>query len=167
MKRRFLGKYDGKKEGWFRQFKELIIIFILIVLAFHFVIGASFVKGTSMNPTLQDKKLVFYLRIVPEYKRGDIISVRMPSGEYYVKRVVAVAGDEVDIHDGKFYLNGVEQDEPYTMGVTETQGTTVTYPYVVEVGRVFVMGDNRENSMDSRTFGTVIRSQIKGKLLFY
>ena len=167
MKRRFLGKYDGKKEGWFKQFKELIIIFVLIVIAFHFVIGASFVKGSSMNPTLQDKKMVFYLRIVPEYKRGDIISVRMPSGEYYVKRVVAVAGDKVDIRDGKFYLNGVEQEEPYTMGVTETQGTTITYPYVVEEGRVFVMGDNRENSMDSRTFGTVIRSQIKGKLLFY
>lgn len=166
MKRRILGKYDGKKEGWFRQFKELMITFFIIVLLFRFVVGVSFVKGISMNPTLKDKELVAYVRIVSEYKRGDIISVRMPSGEYYVKRVVAVEGDVVDIRNGKFYLNGKEQDEPYVIGKTEPQEGVVTYPYTVEEGRLFVMGDNREDSMDSRTFGTVVRGQIKGKLLF-
>lgn len=167
MRRRILRKYDGKKEGWFHQFKELIVIFLLVIAGTNLLVGASHVKGVSMNPTLQNKQLVFYLRQVSEYKRGDIVSVRMPSGAYYVKRVVAVAGDEVDIRDGKFYLNGIEQDEPYIQGKTEGEGTLIKYPYTVEDGRVFVLGDNRENSKDSRAFGSVLTDQIKGRLLGY
>lgn len=167
MRRRFLRKYDGKKEGWFRQFKELILIFVLVIALFHLFVGASHVKGISMRPTLKNKQLVFYLRRVSEYQPGDVVSVRMPSGAYYVKRVVAVAGDVVDIRKGKLVLNGIEQDEPYIMGKTEEKGELVKYPYTVEDGRVFVLGDNRENSKDSRTFGSVMTEQIEGKLLFY
>lgn len=167
MRRRILRKYDGKKEDWFHQFKELILIFILVIAVFHIFVGASHVKGVSMNPTLENKQLVFYLRRVSEYQRGDVVSVRMPSGAYYVKRVVAVAGDVVDIRDGKLFLNGAEQDEPYVMGKTESEGKLVKYPYTVEEGRVFVLGDNRENSKDSRAFGSVMTEQIKGRLLFY
>ena len=79
-----------------------------------------------------------------------------------MKRVVAVAGDEVDIHDGKFYLNGVEQEEAYSVGMTEAEGTTITYPYVVEEGRVFVMGDNRNHSSDSRFIGPVPVDHVLG-----
>lgn len=167
MKRRFLSKYDGKKEEWFKQFKEFILIFVLIIIFLNFLLGASFVKGTSMEPTLKDGTLVFYARVIKDYQRGDVVSMRMPSGEYYVKRVVAVAGDEVDIRDGVLYLNGEALDEDYTMGETRSQGTLVSYPYVVEEARVFVLGDNREDSKDSRTFGSVLIEQIKGKLLFY
>lgn len=167
MKGRFLSKYDGKKEGWFKQFKELIVIFILILIVLNFLIGVSFVKGTSMEPTLRDGEPVFYVRVLKEYQRGDVVSVRMPSGEYYVKRVVAVAGDEVDLRDGMLYINGIEQEESYTKGMTEKEGTTVTYPCVVPEGRVFVLGDNREDSLDSRAFGSVMTDQIKGKMLFY
>lgn len=167
MKHRFLRKYDGKKEGWFKQFKELILTLVLVIIALNFLIGISFVKGTSMEPTLQDGKMVFYIRTIKEYQRGDVISVRMPSGEYYVKRVVAVAGDEVDIRDGKLYINGEVQEESYIKGETQKEGNKVSYPYLVEEGRVFVLGDNREDSLDSRAFGSVMAEQIKGKLLFY
>lgn len=167
MKGRILSKYDGKKEGWFKQFKEFILIFVLIIIFLNFLLGASFVKGTSMEPTLKDGTLVFYARVIKEYQPQDIVSVRMPSGEYYVKRVVAVAGDEVDIKDGKLYINGIEQEEPYIKGETEKEGTSISYPYVVEEGRVFVLGDNREDSLDSRAFGSVMVEQIKGRLLFY
>lgn len=167
MKRRILSKYDGKKEGWFKQFKELIVIFILILILLNFLVGVSFVKGTSMEPTLTDGEPVFYVRILKEYQRGDVVSVRMPSGEYYVKRVVAVAGDKVDLRNGDLYINDVKQEESYIKGVTEKEGIKVTYPCVVPEGRVFVLGDNREDSLDSRAFGSVMTEQIKGKLLFY
>ena len=93
--------------------------------------------------------------------------MRMPSGEYYVKRVIAVGGDTVDIRKGKLYVNDEEMDEPYVNGETERKVGGVEFPYTVEDGKVFVMGDNREESMDSRDFGAVIRKQIKGKVWLY
>ena len=111
------------------------------------------------------------LPFIPELFRilsgGDVLSVRMPSGEYYVKRVIAVGGDTVDIRQGKLYVNGEEVEEPYINGATEKKIGGVEFPYTVEDGKLFVMGDNREESMDSRDFGAVIRKQIKGKVLLY
>lgn len=165
MQKRLLQKYDGKKQKWLHNIIEITIILLLLNLLFHFVIGLSFVKGSSMYPTLQNNDIVFYTRIIPEYKRGDILSVRMPSGEYYVKRVIAAGGDTVDIKNGKVYVNGDILKELYVKGETETKIGGVEFPYTVGSGKIFVMGDNRGKSMDSRDFGAVTRGQIKGKIL--
>ncbi|MGC4020357.1 MAG: signal peptidase I [Muricomes sp.] len=167
MPKRVLKKYDGKKQKWLHDIIELLLIFLVVFLLFHFVVGISFVKGTSMYPTLHNNELAFYTRIVPHFEHGDVLSVKMPSGEYYVKRVVAIGGDTVDIKDGKLYINGEEMDEPYISGKTEKKTGGVQFPYTVEDGKVFVMGDNREGSMDSRDFGAVVRKQIKGKVWIY
>ena len=119
-----------------------------------------------MLPTLQNGELTAYFRLVSDYDRGDIVSVRMPSGEYYVKRVIAVAGDVVDIKDGKLFINGEELDETYVQGITEVPIDGIEVPYTVEEDKVFVLGDNRENSVDSRTFGAVLTKEVQGKLLF-
>ena len=68
--------------------------------------GISTVDGNSMYPTLHDKDIVIYNRRCKEYKAGDIVAIARPSGEDYVKRVIAVAGDMVNIQDGKVYVNG-------------------------------------------------------------
>lgn len=167
MEKRFLGKYDHKKQKWLHDAIEIFLIFFVVFVVFKVIIGVSFVKGTSMFPTLHNNEVVLYTRIGSHYQRGDIISVKMPSGDYYVKRVVAVGGDEVDIRDGKLYVNGEEVKEDYAAGKTEQKAGNVTYPYVVEDEKYFVMGDNREHSMDSRAFGAVVKSQIKGKLWLY
>ena len=73
----------------------------------------------------------------------------------------------MDIRKGKLYVNDEEMDEPYVNGETERKVGGVEFPYTVEDGKVFVMGDNREESMDSRDFGAVIRKQIKGKVWLY
>lgn len=164
MEKRVLRKYDGKKQMWLHNIIELLVIFSVVFILLHFVIGVSFVKGDSMFPTLHNNELAFYTRIIPHFEQGDVLSVRMPSGEYYVKRVVAIGGDTVDIRDGKLYINGELKDEPYVNGETKKKVGGVQFPYTVEEGKVFVMGDNRKESMDSRDFGAVIRKQIKGKL---
>lgn len=164
--KRVLKKYDDRKQRWLRTCVGLAILFIVVLAAFHFVAGISFVKGESMEPTLQDGQLTAYVRIVPEYKRGDIVSVRMPSGEYYVKRIIAVGGDIVDVRDGRVYVNDKELDEPYVQGRTAIPEKGIRLPYTVEPGKVFVAGDNRENSVDSRTFGAVLKKEVQGKLLF-
>ena len=159
-------KYDGRKQRWLRTCVGLAIFFVLVVIVFRFVVGISFVKGDSMEPTLHNGQMVAYVRIVPEYRQGDIISVRMPSGEYYVKRVVAVAGDTVDIIDGVLYVNGKLVSEPFTQGATDLPESGITCPYQVGDGKVFVLGDNREGSVDSRTFGAVLIKEVQGKLFW-
>ena len=143
MSKRILGKYDGKKQKWLHDIIEIIIIFLVVFILFNFIIGISFVKGKSMYPTLHNNEIAFYTRIIPHFERGDVLSVRMPSGDYYVKRVIAVGGDTVDIRQGKLYVNGEEMEEPYINGATEKKIGGVEFPYTVEDGKIFVMGDNR------------------------
>lgn len=164
---RFLGKYDGYKYDWFRTAKEFVIIFLIVVVVFNVFIGVSRVAGNSMEPTLQNGEIVFFSRIGSDYKDGDVVFARMPSGEYYVKRVIATEGEVVDLKDGILYVNGVPEDGEYFLGKTEAQEGIVTYPYTVEEGKYFMVGDNREGSMDSRSFGALLESSIKGKLLLY
>lgn len=81
-----------------------------------------------------------------------------------IKRIIAVEGDKVDIHDGKVYINDELLDEPYVKGITPQM--EMSYPLIVPEGYVFVMGDNRENSLDSRSFGPVEINSIEGKAVF-
>lgn len=159
-------KYDVRKGRWLRTGVALAIFFVIMVLVFRLLVGISFVKGASMSPTLENDQLVVYVRVVPQYKRGDVISVRMPSGQYYVKRVIAVAGDTVDIQDGQLYVNGELMSEDYTQGETTLPEGGITCPYQVEEGKLFVMGDNREDSVDSRTFGAVLIKETQGRLVW-
>lgn len=164
--RRLLKKYDGLKYGWFKDTKKFILLLLVLFIIFHNVIGFSFVKGSSMEPTLTEDDIVLYTRINPGYHRGDVISVRIPSGEYYVKRIIAMEGDTIDIREGKVYVNDVLLTEPYISGNTREQEGIVRYPYTLQEGQIFVMGDNRDGSMDSRSFGGVGIRQIKGKIWF-
>ncbi len=109
MQKRVLSKYDGKKYGWFFQMKELLLMVILAVLVFRFVIGVSRVVGSSMYPELEEGDIVLYTRLGSDYAYGDIVFVKMPSGEQFVKRVVALGGDTVDIRDGRLYVNDKEE----------------------------------------------------------
>lgn len=166
-RRRFLGKYDGLKYGWLQDTKKFILLLAVLILLFHNVIGFSIVKGESMEPTLYEGDVVLYTRINPQYRKGDVISVRIPSGEYYVKRIIAVAGDTVELGEDGVYVNGELLNEPYRQGETRAaEGGIVRYPYTVQEGQIFVMGDNRTSSMDSRSFGAVGTRQIKGKIWF-
>ncbi len=163
IKKRFR-RFDGLKYGWLKDTKKFLLLFVFIFLLFRFVIGFSFIKGNSMEPTLHNEELVLYMRLHGECTRGDVVSVKIPSGEYYVKRIMAVAGDTIDIRDGEVYVNDKMLEEPYIKGETLKQSGRVQYPLTLQEGQIFVMGDNREDSMDSRAFGVVGERQIKGKI---
>ena len=91
----------------------------MVILIFYILMGISTVDGNSMYPTLHDKDIVIYNRRCKEYKAGDIVAIARPSGEDYVKRVIAVAGDTVNIQDGKVYVNGEEVRYDGEIGTTE------------------------------------------------
>lgn len=166
-KRRFLKKYDGLKYGWLKDTKKFLLLLVILFIVFHNVIGFSFVKGGSMEPTLLEGDIVLYTRINSQYHRGDVVSVRIPSGEYYVKRIIAMEGDVVDLRNGNIYLNDELLPEPYLQGaLTSEKEGMVKYPYTLEEGQIFVVGDNRAESMDSRSFGAIGIRQIRGRIWF-
>lgn len=165
--KRWLRKYDGLKYGWLKDGKKFLLLFVLVFLLFRFVIGFSFVKGNSMEPTLHSGELVLYSRLYGRCERGDVVSVKIPSGEYYVKRIIAVSGDTIDIRDGQVYINDQLLEEPYIDGETLEKEGRIRYPFTVRNKQIFVMGDNREDSMDSRSFGVVGERQVKGKIWFH
>lgn len=163
-RRRLFRKYDGMKYGWLKDTEKFLVLLFVVFLMFRFVIGFSFVKGDSMLPTLHDGEVVFYTRIHKDFKNNDIVSVRIPSGEYYVKRIIATEGDTIELRDGRVYINQELLDEPYVEGSTLEQEGNVKYPMTLTEGQIFVMGDNRYESMDSRFFGVIGERQIKGKI---
>lgn len=158
-------RFDGDKLAWIRFFKEFAVIAIALFLVFRFVIGISRVSGNSMYPTYRNGEPVVYSRLHLNYERGDVASVRMPSGEYIIKRVVAVEGDTVEIRDGVFFINGEPEQGSYVNGETQPQNELVVYPVTLRAGQIFVLGDNRGVSIDSRTIGPVATSQTRGKIL--
>ncbi len=157
-------KYDGMKYRWLKEAEKFILLLLVVYLVFRFIIGFSVVRGNSMESTLHNKEVVMFLRLTQSYEKGDVVRVKVPSGGYYVKRIIATQGDTIDIRSGKVYINDQCFEEPYAMGTTTRLGEFVTYPLTLKEGEVFIMGDNREQSTDSRTFGVVGERQIKGKL---
>ena len=157
--------YDGSLYGKLGFIKGIFFVGMVVFLIFRFIVGTSTVSGKSMYPTLKNGQRVFFVRIQPEYNIGDIVSFRMPSGEYYVKRIIAKEGDIVSVSDGKMFVNGKALDEPYARGATKPQEETVVYPYTVGKDAYFCVGDNREHSIDSRSFGAIVKYQIRGRIL--
>ncbi len=159
------GRYNGYKLGWLHDGIFFIILVAALFVLLRFVIGISAVGGASMEPVLQNRDVVIYLRGIKDLRPGDIVSMRVPAGEYYVKRVAAVGGDVVDIRGGEVYVNDEKIEDPRVKGKTYKKEGAVIYPYTVRPGNVFVLGDNREVSMDSRAFGEVNLRQIRGKIV--
>ena len=164
-KGRILEKHNAKKLDWLRDSKWFLAAIAAVFVLLRFVIGLSVIGGESMEPTLHDGDVVIYLRPVAQYHEGDIVSVRVPSGKFYVKRVAAAGGSEVDIYGGSLYVDGEAANDPHASGLTQKGDGAVVYPYAVREGNYFVLGDNREASVDSRFFGEVSRRQIKGRIV--
>ena len=163
--RRLLGRFDAFKLGWLRDSLFFVAAIVAFVVVFRFVIGLSIVGGKSMDPTLKDGDVVMYFRMTRSYQAGNIVAMRVPSGDFYIKRVAATGGQTVDIYDGKLYVDGQPAADEHANGETKEETGAVIYPYKVRDGNVFVLGDNRTVSKDSRMFGEVNLLQIKGRVV--
>ena len=149
---------------------------VAIAVLFAFVVRFAGVVGTSMVPTLDNRDWLAITAFLPNPKRGSIVIISPRTNNFHeplVKRVVAVAGDEVNIEDGKVFVNGEALDEPYLPPKTETQPApwflaAVEYPVKVPAGTVFVLGDNRGGSTDSRyaDVGFIRADDILGRVMF-
>ncbi|MBR5284495.1 MAG: signal peptidase I [Clostridia bacterium] len=154
--------------GWAQS-----LIWALLVLVFisSFFVRISGVNGDSMYPTLHHGDRMLLRLNYNEPKHGDIVVVMAPGfdeNEPLVKRIIAVAGDEIDIDDeGNVWVNGEHLYEPY-VNEQYFNGGSMSYPYYVPEGHVFVMGDNRNYSADSRAeyIGALKVEDIIGRVFF-
>lgn len=151
----------------------IALAFGISLLINKYVIETTEVVGESMSPYLVegDRLLVNKIAyIISEPKRGDVI-VFDPEidNKSFVKRVIALPGETIDIQNGVVYINGEVLNEEYLHDIgTFTSVTTKKMPYLLGNDEYFVMGDNRSVSYDSRAedIGTITKSKIKGKLFF-
>ncbi len=141
----------------------LLVLFVFCTLMQHVWIGQ--VQGASMRPTYQDGQFILLLRAKEkEYNRGDVVGVEYTAGEeksILLKRIIAIGGDVVSCKSGQLYVNGQKVSESdHTVGKT-SDITAQTIPD----GSVYLLGDNREHSMDSRSFGCMSCEDIIGKVV--
>jgi signal peptidase I len=153
---------------WFREWGVPLVIAVVGAALFRTYGFAQIqVVDVSMQNTffeghrlIEDK--ISYRFSEPE--RGDIVIIRDPdlSAERLIKRVIGLPGETIRIDDGAVWIDGVRLDEPYVKG--STYPSTLEMPYRIPPDSVFVMGDNRERSLDSRALGAIPLSSIEGKV---
>jgi signal peptidase I len=154
-----------------REITETIVLTLLIFFAVHFSVQPFRVNGPSMQPNLHTNNLVLVNLLAYDFgspQRGDIIVFHPPiptvDGEYYVKRIIAVPGDTIWLTTTAVYVDGKKLKEPYIDTLPgDIESPNVVPPQTLHKDQYWVMGDNRDNSQDSRVFGPITRSAIIGK----
>ncbi len=157
--------------------RDIIFAGVIAVLIVVFIIQPVRVEGQSMMPMLHDQDRIFVNKFIyplrewlgdkKPIKRGDIVVLLYPNdpSKSYIKRVIGLPGERVEIQDGKLSINGELIDEPYLNSDYLSHDSTPV-PVDVTAHHYFVMGDNRNNSSDSRSWGLVPEKYIYGKAIF-
>jgi signal peptidase I len=161
-----------KNEAW-EWTKALLIAAALVILIRWFIFAPFIVDGPSMEPNFHTgerlivNKIIYTIRS-PE--RGEVVVFHAPSGVDYIKRVIALPGEKIRIQDNKVYVNGEVLPEAYIQEAVDNEKSKTGRNYnadfqetTVAEGTVFVMGDNRINSSDSRMIGSVSYDKIVGR----
>jgi signal peptidase I len=156
--------------------ETLALSLVAILLIQYFAAQPYRVQESSMEDTLSPDEYVLVDKLSPNfvsYHRGDIIVFNPPSGwatnsdTPFVKRIIGLGGDTVDIHDGYVWVNGLKLVEDYVFkGDTTKPVDQAHHTWTVKPGQLFVLGDHRSVSQDSRSFGPIDQSAVIGRALF-
>jgi signal peptidase I, bacterial type len=154
-----------------KDYAVVIIGAILLTMLISVFVKPGQVVGESMTNTLQNSDLVLISKTAfnsktPEYKDIVVLNTNIENGRILIKRVIGVPGDTVEIRDNAVYVNGNKLDEKY---IRETMVNNQDMEVVVPEGKIFVMGDNRNNSLDSRSLmvGMIdYKKDVIGKVMF-
>jgi signal peptidase I len=164
--------------GCLLEIVETLALTLIIFLVIQTFVAQPYkVQQQSMEHTLEPDQYVLVDKLTPRfdtYKRGDIVVFVPPDdwvqqdGTPFIKRIIGLGGDTVDIHDGEVFINDTKIDETYIYAQPEDPPQPTTVPgdeqhWLIPPGELFLMGDHRSNSADSRTFGPVPAAQVIGR----
>lgn len=176
--------YEEKKNGTVSTVISYLIVIVMTILIGITFVKTTIVRQTSMLPTLQDGNYLLLSKqayVFNEFKHEDIVVfdsgeradttgslLNFDNKKYYIKRIIGLPGDEITIKNKKVYRNGKEIDQSYTLDkATETNGNGQVEVNKLKIpkGKIFVLGDNRYNSADSRSadVGLVSMDKVYGK----
>ena len=160
------GGYDRHHRGALRRFRIAIGLIVLLLVAGGLLFGFALVRDDGMRPGYRSGTPLIYLRLPGSCKRGDTVLLRLPNGNTAVRRVVAVAGDSVELRGGIAYINGIAERGSYSFTRTDPRPEGPAYPLILRPGELFILGDAREDAVDSRDFGAVRASELLGRPLW-
>lgn len=146
-------------------FVKIGVIALVFVLLFTFLFGLTRYEEPSMAPAIKDGDLVVFYRYTASGYQSQDVTVLDFQGERQARRVVAVAGDTVDITEDGLVVNGALQQEPEIYQETKRYEKGAAFPLTVPEGEVFVLGDSREGAADSRVYGCVSVDDTLGKVM--
>lgn len=150
----------SKPKSFFEELIIYVLIFIAVLFVKNYIIAPVQVRGDSMDSTLQSGDVMLLNRL--QYKRHGVkrfdIVVVDDHDTYIIKRIIGLPGDIVEIKDERLIINGEEFEEYYLDEETHTDDLIVEVPK----GHYYVLGDNREESLDSRVLGPIKENQIRG-----
>jgi signal peptidase I len=157
----------SKWRAFFREMAETLVLALVLFVIINSLTARVRVDGPSMEPSYYHNNRVVVLKVAylfSDIQRGDVIVFPAPPNpdEDYIKRVIGLPGDELMVNNGVVYVNGQPLDEPYINAPPINSMRPVTVPE----GMVFVMGDNRNVSSDSRSWGPLPIDDIIGKAVF-
>ena len=156
----------------FEIVETLVLTLVIFLVIQNFVAQPYRVQQQSMERTLEPDQYVLVDKLTShfdDYKRGDIVVFNPPAawsqgdGTPFIKRVIGVGGDTIDIRDSRVYVDGIALDEPYVYDGQPTLVTGDRSSWVIPAGDLFVMGDHRANSADSRVFGPIEKKDVIGR----
>lgn len=154
----------------FFSVKSLAVIAVLVVILRLFVIQPFIVDGSSMEPNFHNREYILVDKVSYNFstpQRGQVIVFHPPEnpGENYIKRVIGIPGDTIEITGGHVFVNNIELTEPYLSKANqgETEQYNTNGPVKLAADQYFVLGDNRLHSSDSREWGVLPRQNIIGK----
>ena len=143
---------------------KIAAVVVITVLLFTFVYGVHYNSEPGMNTAVKDGDLVLYYRLSRDYNARDLAIVKF-QGEKQVRRVIATGGDTVDITEQGLVINGALQLEREIYEETECYVDGPAFPMTLGHNQVFVLGDSRENAIDSRLYGVINKEDTYGNVI--
>lgn len=154
----------------FESIEGIIIALALCIVLYLFLITPHEVNGISMSPNFKDGEYLIANKLtyrLSEPKRGDVVIFKHSETQDYIKRIVGLPGETIEIRDGSYYINGerLNESEYLAPTVTTSEGNALREGdlYKIPEGEYFASGDNRPDSSDSRTFGSIEEESIKAR----
>lgn len=156
-----LGQFFGIYILW--QLSITIVLLAIVLFARLFIVQPFYVKGAAMEPTFKDRDYLLINELKQNYSRGEVVVFHYPldKNQYFIKRIIGLPGETIDVRGGQFTINQTALTEPYAQGALATMR-----PVVLGSEEYYVVGDNRTASRDSRHFGPIKKSDIVGSYFY-